>query len=194
MALIWLFPALSTVSNLDRSIGPYKWPTWCAEQGGGGEDEKKKTVISQQTPGMWTAATQSHYFPIAGAPGLAAPCVSPRPGVPRGAGRGGPAAPSAAGNCRRMGFGGPLCTRLGFPSDRTTAKFDFVRSEGSLDLCSLPVCKWYAAGPFAITFKMHPRHRLSGERWPLPQPGWKLDFKVPRWNFQVRDAGLDQIT
>lgn len=105
-----------------------------------------------------------------------------------------PGADKAAANCRWMGFGGPLCTRLAFPSDRTAAKFDFVHSEGSLDLCSLPVCKWYAAGPFAITFKMHPRHRLSGERWPLPQPGWKLDFKVPRWNFQVRDAGLDQIT
>lgn len=103
-------------------------------------------------------------------------------------------ADKAAANCRRLGFGGPLCTRLAFPSDRTAAKFDFVHSEGSLDLCSLPVCKWYASGPFAITFKMHPRHRLSGERWPLPQPGWKLDFKVPRWNFQVRDAGLDQIT
>jgi len=106
----------------------------------------------------------------------------------------GPGADKAAANCRRLGFGGPLCTRLAFPSDRTAAKFDFVHSEGSLDLFSLPVCKWYAAGPFAITFKMHPRHRLSGERWPLPQPGWKLVFKVPRWNFQVRDAGLDQIT
>lgn len=33
-----------------------------------------------------------------------------------------------------MGFGGTLCTRLPFPSDRTKGKFDFVLSEGSLDL------------------------------------------------------------
>lgn len=124
-------------------MGPTNGPRGVQSRGGG-EDEKKKTVISQQTPGMRTAAPQSHYFPSAGAPGLAAPCVSPPGRGAPGAGRGGPAVPSAAGappNCRRMGFGGPLCTRLAFPSDRTTAKFDFVRSEGSLDLCSLPVCK-----------------------------------------------------
>lgn len=78
--------------------------------------------------------------PLAAGPGGARRAV-PYATVPALPHRPDPAADKAPGNCSWMGFGGPLCTRLCFPSDRTTAKFDFVHSEGSLDLCSLPVCK-----------------------------------------------------
>lgn len=100
----------------------------------------------------------------------------------------------SAANCRhRMGFGGTLCTWLPFPSDRTKGKFDFVLSKGSQNLCSLLHANDMRWDPLQLLLKCI-RGRSSAERPPFPLPGWKLNSKVPGWNFQVRGAGLDQIT
>ena len=152
MALIWLFPALSTASNLDRSTGPYKWPTWCKKK------KKNPSFLSKHQECLssfllegWNnhhyhhpqkalfSTTPPHPHPEVPLPQtfflrrsltLGSPCQ--RPGDSRAANW------QRAANCRhRMGFGGTLCTRLPFPSDGTKGKFDFVLSKGSLNLCSL---------------------------------------------------------
>lgn len=127
------------MSNLDRSIGPYKWPTWCVE-----EKKKKKKMKRKKKTRHFSANTRNArssnkipFFSERSRSGARRPPARPQiRGAPGLRGRGGvcsapysavlccsvpsraelcqpcldPGANKATANCRWMGFGGPLCT------------------------------------------------------------------------------------